>query len=133
MVGLLRPAEGHVIIVVTGDPRVKHFAYTQRPLETCQCERQGEQCIIIMFNVAPLASDSEPEPVSPLPEELRHAGEVARVPPPVGAKVVESRGVGRAPGQQRHPAGTNQRSVFRSRDQSGPIRGQDYLGPHTAC
>ena len=37
MVGLLRPAEGHVIIVVTSDPRVKHFAYTQRPLVNCQC------------------------------------------------------------------------------------------------
>lgn len=37
MVGLLRPAEGHVIIVVTGDPRVKHFAYTQRPIVNCQC------------------------------------------------------------------------------------------------
>ena len=52
-----------------------------------------------MLNVALLASDSEPEPVSPLPEELGHAGEVTRVPPPVGAKVVESRGVGGAPGQ----------------------------------
>lgn len=52
-----------------------------------------------MLNVALLASDSVPEPVSPLPKVLRHAGKVAGVPPPVGAKVVESRGVGRTPGQ----------------------------------
>ena len=48
MVGLLRPAEWHVIIVVTGDPRVKHLAYTQRPLETGQCQRQGGLCHIIV-------------------------------------------------------------------------------------
>lgn len=53
----------------------------------------------VMLNVALLASDSVPEPVSPLPKVLRHAGKVAGVPPPVGAKVVESRGVGRTPGQ----------------------------------
>ena len=51
----------------------------------------------------------QPAPVSPLPEQLGQAGEVARVSPPVGAEVVEPRGVGRAPGQQGHPAGAAHR------------------------